>query len=59
MKFIYDITNAIAALLWLFIWLAGIALAKGFGPTFFTICTGGLYSAYLIIELILKHYGIV
>ena len=45
--------------LWMLVWMAGIVIAKGFWSTFFAICTGGLWSVYLIMEVVFKHYGII
>jgi len=45
--------------LWILIWMAGIVIAKGFWSTLFAVGTGGLWSIYLIMEVIFKHYGII
>lgn len=49
----------LASFVYLVIWIAGIVIAKGFWNTFFAICTGGFYSMYLVIELLLTKYGII
>jgi len=38
--------------------MAGWVLAKGFWSTTFAVLTGGLWSAYLVIEKILQIWGI-
>lgn len=40
-------------LLWGFVWVAGMVLAKGFWSTTIAIVTGGLWSAYLLVEWLL------
>lgn len=49
--------NVIVHLLWFFIWITGIVLAKGFYSTFFAITTGGLWCSYLIVEKLLTIIG--
>lgn len=41
------------------IWVTGVVIAKGFWSTFFAITTGGFYSFYLVIELLLNKYGFI
>lgn len=47
---IRDIIKLSISAIWVFIWITGIVIAKGFISTSFAICTGGLYSLYLVIE---------
>ena len=46
--------SAWVLMVYMFIWIGGIVLAKGMWSTFFAICTGGLWSAYLLIEQLFK-----
>jgi len=50
--------KSIAELVWIFTWIAGIVISKGFWSTFFAVVTMGFYSAYLVIETLLKFYGV-
>jgi len=41
------------------IWITGIVLAHGFYSTLAAIFTFGIWSTYLVIELIFIRYGII
>ena len=43
---------------WMLVWVAGIVIAKGFWSTFFAITTSGVWSAYLVMEQILKNLNV-
>lgn len=47
------------SLVWLILWAAGAVIAKGFWSTFFAICTGGLWSLYLVVERVMQFYGLI
>ena len=47
--------SKLANLILLFVWIAGIVLAKGFWSTFFAIIIP-FWSYYLVIERIVEHY---
>ena len=49
----------IFSMTWAVMWVTGVVLAQGFWQTLFTLCTGGLYSLYIIIELILTNVGVI
>lgn len=51
MKYIFNFV-------WTIVWVAGIVIANGFWSTFFAIMTGGLWSTYLVVEKLMKFYGV-
>ena len=42
---------------WVFMWVAGCVLAKGFWSTLFAVITCGLWSAYLVVEKVMRAVG--
>lgn len=42
---------------WVIIWIVGCVLAHGFWSTFFAVTTGGVWSAYLVVEKIMRAMG--
>lgn len=52
-KGIVGIYNSSLAVFWFIIWMVGVVMAKGGWSTFFAICTGGLWSFYMVVEKIL------
>ena len=53
------ITSLIYAVMWLTQWAAGAVLAKGFWSTVCAICTGGIWSLYLVVERLMQINGII
>ena len=51
--------NHVFKFIYFSMWIAGCVLAKGFWSTFFAVCTGGLWSAYLVFEKMLLIWGVV
>ena len=54
-----EIAIGIGFILWIVVWTVGAVIAKGFWSTVAVLTTGGIWSLYLILELILKKYGII
>ena len=52
-------TGIVIYLMWVVMWVTGVVLAQGFWQTLFTLCTGGFYSLYIVIELILTNVGVI
>lgn len=50
--------RSIVGLILVIWWIAGIVLAKGFWSTFFA-CFFIPWAYYLVVELILKFYGVI
>lgn len=53
------LTNLIGAILWSIQWAAGCVLAKGFWSTLAAVCSGGIWSLYLVVERGMHAYGII
>lgn len=57
--YLNNLTYGVLGAFWLTMWLVGIVLAKGFISTTFAIVTGGLWSAYLVVEKVMLHFELI
>lgn len=45
--------------IYIVIWVAGVVIAKGFLQTIAAVMTSGIYSLYLVVELLMIKYGFI
>ena len=53
-----DLIKAISSAVIITLWLAGIAIAKGFWPGAIAVCVPP-YSWYVVVEKVMLYYGMI